>query len=57
MNTQFEREEDQLVEDLNSGRITRDEFNRAMRELIRDTRAAAEEAAQQAYDNEMERWS
>jgi hypothetical protein len=56
MNTQFEREEDALVNDLNEGRITRDEFNKQMRELRLDMQAAAEEAAQRAYDEEMARW-
>lgn len=56
MNTQFEREEDQLVQDLNAGRITRDEFNKQMRELMRDYQASANEAAERAYDEEMARW-
>lgn len=56
MNAQFEREEDQLVQDLNAGRITRDEFNRQMRELTRDYQAAANESAERAYDEEMARW-
>jgi len=53
---QFEREEDYLVEQVNSGLISREEFNKQMRELQRDYRAAAQEAAQDAYDREMERW-
>lgn len=56
MHSQFEREEDQLVKDLNEGRITRDEYNKQMRELQRDYHASANEAAQDAYDREMERW-
>jgi hypothetical protein len=36
---QFEREEDALVEQLNNGEITREEYNREIREL----RAAARE--------------
>lgn len=56
MPTQYEREEDALVEALNEGRITQQEYNREMRELQRDYRAAAEESAQRAYDDEMARW-
>lgn len=53
---QFEREEDFLEQQLNNGEITLTEFNREMRELQRDYRAAAEEAAEQAYRDEMGRW-
>lgn len=54
--SQFDREENHLVEQFNSGLITRDEYNKQMRELQRDYRAAAQEAAQDAYDREMDRW-
>jgi hypothetical protein len=56
MHSQYEIEEGALVDDLNAGRITRDEFNKQMRELSRSYRADAEESAQQAYDSEMARW-
>lgn len=56
MNTQYEREEDHLVEQFNSGQITQKEYNEQMRDLQRDYRAQAQEAAQEAYDREMERW-
>ncbi len=52
----WEREEDQLCNDLNNGKIDRTEFNKQMRELSRDRQAAANEAAQDAYDREMDRW-
>ena len=52
----FDREEDFLVEELNSGRITRREFDREIWELRHDYRASAHEAAQDAYERELERW-
>lgn len=52
----FEREEQYLEEQLESGAMTIKEYNKEMRELQRDYRAQAEEAAQRAYDDEMERW-
>lgn len=52
----WEREEDQLCNDLNAGLITREEYNKQMREISRDRHAAAQEAAQDAYDREMDRW-
>jgi hypothetical protein len=53
---QFEREEEFLIEELNAGRMTRAEFDKQMRELARDYRQAAQEAAQDAYDEEMGNW-
>ena len=53
---QMEREEDILCEQLNRGEITLEEFNKEMRDMQREYRAMAEEAAQQAYDDEMGRW-
>ncbi|MEW7985330.1 MAG: hypothetical protein AB2748_22415 [Candidatus Thiodiazotropha endolucinida] len=52
----FERAEDELVEQLNNGEITREEFNREMRELREDLRAGAEEVAQNAFDDYMGGW-
>lgn len=54
--SQLEREEDALIDELNDGRITREEYNRARRELQREYNDAAREAAQGAYDRELERW-
>lgn len=51
MNRQLEREEEHLEEQLANGEITISEFNKEMRELQRDYHAAAEAAAQEAYDN------
>jgi hypothetical protein len=53
---QWEREEAQLERDLNDGRISRKQYDDAMRELARDQRDAAEEAANEAYNRELERW-
>jgi hypothetical protein len=41
---------------LEDGRISREEADEAQRELRRDYRGAAEEAAQDARDRELERW-
>jgi predicted RNA-binding protein associated with RNAse of E/G family len=54
--SQIEREEDHLVEQVNSGQITREQFNKEMRELQREYRAMAQENAERAYDDEMARW-
>jgi hypothetical protein len=53
---QWDREEQQLENDYAAGLITREEYNRAMRELTRDYRWAAESSAQEAYEREMDRW-
>ena len=56
MSSQFEREEDLLCEQYNSGQISQAEYNNEMRELNRDYRAQAQMAAEEAYENEMQRW-
>ena len=56
MNRQLEREEDQLEQDLAAGLISQSEFNREMREIQRDYRESAHEAAGEAYRDELERW-
>lgn len=53
---QMEREEDALCEALNRGEMTREQYNKELRELHRDYAAAARDAAQNAYDNELDRW-
>ncbi len=53
---QLEREEEALEEAYNNGEITAKEYNKQMQELQRDYRAAAQEAAEEAYENEMGRW-
>ena len=52
----YEREEQALEDALANGEISLAEFNREIRELQRDYRAAAQESAEQAYREEMERW-
>jgi len=49
-------EEQRLCDRLNAGEITNSEFNREMNELRRWWRGMAEEAAQEAYDREMDNW-
>lgn len=56
MISQFEREEEYLEEQYNSGQITLREYNEQMRDLQREYRGMAEEAAQEAYDREMGNW-
>lgn len=53
---QYEREEDRLDRDLREGLITREEFRQQLRELQREQRGAAEEAAERAYNDAMGRW-
>ncbi len=53
---QIEKEEEHLFEALINGEMSQEEYNSETRELHRSYRAAAEEAAQQAYNNELERW-
>ena len=55
MTSAIEREEQYLEDQLANGEITNAEFNREMREIQRYYRAAAEEAAEEAYDNEIGR--
>ena len=52
----FEREEDLLCEQVNSGEITQSEFNGAMRELRSEMRDIANEAASDAYNEVMGGW-
>lgn len=53
---QYEREERDIDERLNRGEISNDEYWKELRDLQRDYRSAAEEAAQDAYDLELSRW-
>ena len=52
----YEREEQALEDELANEEITLAEYNEQMRELQRDMRDAAQEAAQTAYENELDRW-
>lgn len=53
---QYEREEELLDQQYADGRITREEHTKLVNELWRDYRAAAHEAAQQAYERELDNW-
>ena len=53
---QFDFEVDILDDELASGALTSDEYDKVMREMEQDHAAAAEEAAQGAYDRELEQW-
>jgi hypothetical protein len=54
--SQFEREENHIWEREARGEITREQAWKEQRELDRDYRGAAEEAARQAYEDELARW-
>ena len=54
--TQLEREENNLEQMLANGEITKAEFNSELMELHRSYRGAAEEAALDAYEAEMANW-
>lgn len=60
MPTQYECEEEQLERDLREGLITPAEYNKQMRDMERDmrdeARGAAEDAAERAYNDTMERF-
>jgi polyhydroxyalkanoate synthesis regulator phasin len=53
---QYEREEELLDEQYANGQITREEHTRAVNELWRDYRDAAQEAAREAYERELGNW-
>ena len=52
----FEHEQEAIEEAHASGEIKMKEYIKQMRELQRDYQGAAEEAAEEAYRNEMARW-
>ena len=52
----MDREEESLYRQLERGEITNEEYSRELRELQRDYREAAREAAENAYRDEAERW-
>ena len=56
LHSQFEREREALERMLEEGRIDNSEFNESMRDLERDYRYMAEDAAREAYESEMDRW-
>jgi len=54
--SQFDREEAAIIDDMNSGMISQEEGWGALRDLQRAYRDAAEEAAHEAYEREMSCW-
>jgi len=52
----YDREEQEIEDQHRRGEITIKEYNKEMRDLQRDWRREAEESAQRAYDDEMNRW-
>lgn len=56
LETQFQREMDALSEALACGDITRAEYDERMHDLELDYWDARQEAAQAAYDRELEDW-
>lgn len=52
----IERELDDLRRQLAEGEITLQQYNAEVRAMEREYRAAAEDAAQEAYEREKERW-
>jgi hypothetical protein len=51
----YEREEDELVRQVNEGKISRKEFDRAMLDMHVEIRGYAEEEAERAYNEAMGR--
>lgn len=56
MTDPYTKAEDQLVDDLNAGRITEADFRYEMRLMREEIQAEAEDAAREAYDDVMGRW-
>lgn len=54
--SQFEREEEDIHRRYADGEITLAELRAEIRELQRDYTGAARESAQNAYDDELDRW-
>lgn len=56
MMNQYDREEEQIINDMNAGLISAAEGRKQLRDLQSDYREAAQESAREAYDREMDRW-
>jgi hypothetical protein len=54
--TASEREENELVRQINAGEISQEEFDRAMRDMRDETRAYAEVEAERSYNEAMGHW-
>ena len=53
---QWEREEEQVERDYEAGLISSTERNKLLMDIQRDYRNAAQEAAWEAHERELERW-
>ena len=53
---QFEREEEAIMKMEDRGELTHAQAIKELRELRRDYEQAGRDAAQEAYDRELERW-
>ena len=56
MSSQLEREEEAIEQEYADGLISNKERNKSVRELYADYRASAEQAAEEAYNEVMDRW-
>lgn len=54
--TQFDREMEEIDRLENEGQIDSAEASRQRRQLVREYQECAREAAQDAYDRELDRW-
>ena len=52
----FENAERDIEDAVDAGHLTPEEAGQELHELHRDWRRSAEEAAQRAYDDEIDRW-
>ena len=52
----YDRELRRLDDQLEEGSISRDEYDESVRQIERDYREAAREAAENAYQEEINRW-
>ncbi len=56
MKTPWEREEEWIDEQYERGELSGSEYTKALNELHRDYREAAQEAAWDRFNDELERW-
>lgn len=53
---ELEREEDFLLEQLRNDEISEQEYNRTLKEIHYQYSSEARNAAEEAYDRELDRW-
>jgi len=54
--SQYDREEQDIIDRENRGEITRAQVTKEINELQREYQAAAHEAAREAYNRELDNW-